>query len=106
MDELKKVRRVAAKLDEQAPQHVLLVLDASIGQNAILQAEQFHAAVGVTGLVITKLDGTAKGGVVFAIAAKLALPVYFIGIGESVDDLREFEAEAFVDALLGDWPPS
>ncbi len=106
MDELKKVRRVAAKLDANAPQHVLLVLDASIGQNAILQAEQFHAAVGVTGLVITKLDGTAKGGVVFAIAAKLALPVHFIGVGESADDLREFEAEAFVDALLGDWPAS
>ncbi len=106
MEELKKVRRVAAKLDPQAPQHVLLVLDASIGQNAIIQAEQFHAAVGVTGLVVTKLDGTAKGGVVFAIAHRLGLPVHFIGVGESADDLREFEAQTFVDALLGDWPAS
>jgi fused signal recognition particle receptor len=100
MDELKKVRRVMAKLDERAPHEVMLVLDAGIGQNAIAQAQQFNAAIGVTGVALTKLDGTAKGGVIFAIARKLGLPIRFIGIGESIDDLRVFEAGDFVDALL------
>lgn len=100
MEELKKVKRVLAKLDASAPHEVLLILDASIGQNALAQAEQFHKAVGVTGLVITKLDGTAKGGIVFAIAQKLALPIRYIGVGEGIDDLRVFDADEFVDALL------
>lgn len=101
MEELKKVKRVAGKLDPQSPHEVLLVLDSSIGQNALNQAKQFHEAVGVTGLVLTKLDGTAKGGIVFAIAKQLGLPICFIGVGEGIDDLREFVAEEFVDALLG-----
>lgn len=100
MEELKKVKRVLAKLDPSAPHEVLLILDASIGQNALAQAEQFHKAVGVTGLVITKLDGTAKGGIVFAIAQKLALPIRYIGVGEGIDDLRVFDANEFVDALF------
>lgn len=100
MEELKKVRRVIAKLDPDAPHEVLLVLDASIGQNALVQAEQFHRAVGVTGLVLTKLDGTAKGGVIFAIAKKLGIPIRFIGVGEGIDDLRPFNADEFVEALL------
>ena len=100
MEELKKIRRVIAKQDESAPHEVLLVLDAGIGQNAVAQAEQFHKAIGVTGLVLTKLDGTAKGGVIFAIAKKLGLPIRFIGVGEQIDDLRVFDAEEFVEALL------
>ena len=100
MEELKKVRRVMSKLDEHAPHEVMLVLDAGIGQNAITQAKQFHEAVKVTGITLTKLDGTAKGGVIFAIAKQLMLPIRFIGIGEGIDDLRVFEAEDFVDALL------
>jgi fused signal recognition particle receptor len=100
MEELKKIRRVIAKLDANAPHEVLLVLDASIGQNALVQAEQFNNAVGVTGLVLTKLDGTAKGGVIFAIAKKLGIPIRFIGVGESIDDLRPFNDDEFVDALL------
>lgn len=100
MDELKKVKRVMAKHDPDAPQEVMLVLDASTGQNALQQAKQFHAAVGVTGITLTKLDGTAKGGIVFAIAKQLGLPIRFIGVGESVDDLQVFDAQAFVDALL------
>ncbi|WP_455211418.1 signal recognition particle-docking protein FtsY [Kaarinaea lacus] len=100
MEELKKVRRVMGKLDETAPHEVMLVLDAGIGQNAIAQAKQFREAVHVSGITLTKLDGTAKGGVIFAIAKQLGLPIRFIGIGESIDDLREFEAEDFVDALL------
>lgn len=100
MEELKKVRRVMGKLDESAPQEVMLVLDAGIGQNAIVQAKQFHEAVGVTGISLTKLDGTAKGGVIFAIAKQLGLPIRFIGIGEGIDDLRVFDAEDFVNALL------
>jgi len=78
----------------------LLVLDASIGQNALLQAKQFHQAIGVTGLVVTKLDGTAKGGIIFSLAHNLGLPIYYIGIGENIDDLRPFVATDFVDALL------
>jgi fused signal recognition particle receptor len=100
MEELKKVRRVMGKLDPEAPHEVMLVLDAGIGQNAIAQAQQFHAAVQVSGITLTKLDGTAKGGVIFAIAKQLGLPIRFIGIGESIDDLRVFEAQDFVDALL------
>ncbi|MCB1866454.1 MAG: signal recognition particle-docking protein FtsY [Chromatiales bacterium] len=101
IDELKKVRRVLTKLDPEAPHEVLLVIDAGTGQNAIAQAEQFRAAVGVTGLALTKLDGTARGGVAFAIAGRLGLPIRLIGVGEGEDDLRDFDAAAFVDALLG-----
>lgn len=100
MEELKKVKRVMAKHDPDAPQEVMLVLDASTGQNALSQAKQFHEAVGVTGITLTKLDGTAKGGIVFAIAKQLGLPIRFIGVGEGLDDLQAFDAEAFVDALL------
>jgi len=102
MNELKKVKRVLGKLDETAPHEVLLVLDASIGQNALAQAKQFHQAVGVTGIAITKLDGTAKGGMVFSIASQLQLPIRFIGVGEGIEDLREFNAEEFVKALFED----
>ncbi len=100
MDELKKVKRIMAKLDTTAPHEVLLVLDAGTGQNALSQAQLFNEAVGVTGLALTKLDGTAKGGVIFALSQQLGIPVRFIGIGEGIDDLQEFHAEAFVDALL------
>jgi len=102
MQELAKVKRVLAKLDPDAPHETLLVLDASTGQNALSQARHFHQSVGVTGLVLTKLDGTAKGGVVFAIADALRLPIRFIGVGESAEDLRPFDAEEFVQALIGD----
>lgn len=102
MDELRKVRRVMGKLDETAPHETLLVLDAGTGQNALSQARHFHEAVNVTGLVLTKLDGTAKGGVIFAMAEQLGLPIRFIGVGEGVEDLRPFHAGEFVDALLGD----
>jgi len=101
MEELKKIRRVIGKLDEQAPHEVLLVLDAGTGQNALNQAQQFHQAVNVSGIVLTKLDGTAKGGIIFAIARKLGLPIRYIGVGEQIDDLRVFDANEFVDALLG-----
>jgi len=101
MEELKKVKRVMAKHDPHAPQEVMLVLDASTGQNALAQAREFHEAVGVTGITLTKLDGTAKGGIVFAIARQLALPIRFIGVGEGVEDLQAFDAQAFVRALLG-----
>jgi len=100
MDELKKVKRVIAKLDATAPHEVLLVLDAGTGQNALAQAQQFRQAVGVTGIALTKLDGTAKGGIVFALAEKLGLPVRFIGVGEGIDDLRPFEPDQFVAALF------
>jgi fused signal recognition particle receptor len=100
MAELKKVRRVLQRVDASAPHEVLLVLDANQGQNALAQALQFGEAVGVTGLVLTKLDGTAKGGIVIAIARKLALPIRFIGIGEQAEDFGPFDAEAFVSALL------
>ena len=100
MEELKKIKRVMGKVDVTAPQEVLLVLDASTGQNALNQAIQFHEAVGVTGLILTKLDGTAKGGIVFAIARRLGLPIRFIGVGEGIEDLREFDAAEFVAALL------
>ena len=100
MEELRKVKRVLGKLDPAAPHEVMLVLDAGIGQNAIAQAQQFHEAVGVTGITVTKLDGTAKGGVLFAIARQLGIPIRFIGVGEGVEDLRPFSARAFVDALF------
>ncbi|MDQ7072587.1 MAG: signal recognition particle-docking protein FtsY [Gammaproteobacteria bacterium] len=101
MEELKKVKRVMAKLDNAAPHEVMLVLDAGTGQNALSQAVQFNDAIGVTGITLTKLDGTAKGGIIFAIAQKTQLPIRYIGVGETIDDLRTFEAEEFVDALLG-----
>ena len=100
MDELKKIRRVIERINPQAPHEVLLVLDASIGQNALAQREHFEAAVGVTGLILTKLDGTAKGGVVFAMAASNPLPIRFIGVGEGIEDLRVFNSVEFVEALL------
>lgn len=100
MEELKKVKRVITKLDDNAPHEVMLVLDAGIGQNAVVQAEQFRDAVGVSGITLTKLDGTAKGGVIFAVAKRLGLPIRFIGVGEGIDDLRPFNADEFVDALL------
>jgi fused signal recognition particle receptor len=101
MEELKKIRRVLQRADAGAPDEVLLVLDANQGQNALAQAREFHAAVGVTGLVLTKLDGTARGGIVVAIARTMGLPIRFIGIGEQSGDFGEFDAAAFVDALLG-----
>lgn len=102
MEELKKVRRVISKLDADAPHEVLLVLDAGTGQNAISQAKQFHQTVELTGLALTKLDGTAKGGVIFALAKQFGLPIRYIGVGESIDDLRTFEAEPFVQALFAE----
>jgi fused signal recognition particle receptor len=104
MDQLKKVKRVLARLDAAAPQEVLLVLDGTIGQNAVAQAEEFHKGLGVTGLVITKLDGTAKGGVVLAIAQKLKIPIRFIGVGEDAEDFGIFNASEFVSALLRSEP--
>jgi fused signal recognition particle receptor len=101
MAELQKVRRVLQRIDASAPHEVLLVLDANQGQNALAQAAQFHEAIGVTGLVLTKLDGTAKGGIVIAIARKLALPIRFIGIGEQAEDFGPFDAQAFAAALIG-----
>lgn len=100
MAELGKIKRVLQKLDPAAPHEVLLVIDGTTGQNALSQLRQFHAAVGVTGLVVTKLDGTAKGGVVFALAREFGIPIRFAGIGERPEDLRVFDAQAFVDALL------
>lgn len=100
MEELKKVRRVVGKLDPSAPHEVMLVLDAGTGQNALAQARQFHEAVQITGVTMTKLDGTAKGGVIFAMAERLGLPIRFIGVGETAEDLREFRADEFVDALF------
>ncbi len=100
MDELSKVKRVMSRRDETAPHEVMLVLDASQGQNALVQAEKFHEALGLTGLVVTKLDGSAKGGILLAIANRLQVPVRFIGIGEAAEDMQPFSAEEFVDALL------
>lgn len=102
MDELKKVKRVIQKIDPNAPHEVMLVLDASIGQNALNQAREFHKAVGVTGITMTKLDGTAKGGILFAICHELALPFRYLGIGEGIDDLRPFDAPQFVKAIFND----
>ncbi len=100
MDELAKIARVIKRLDAEAPHEVLLVLDASLGQNAVRQAEQFNQAIGVTGIVITKLDGTAKGGVVIAIAQRFRLPIRFVGIGEQSEDFGIFDARAYVEGLL------
>lgn len=100
MEELKKVKRIMAKLDETAPHEVILVLDAGTGQNALSQAKLFNEAIGLTGLVLTKLDGTAKGGVIFALAKQTGIPIRFIGVGEGIDDLQDFNAENFVEALF------
>ena len=101
MDELAKVARVMKKVDPEAPHEVLLVVDATTGQNGLNQAVQFHQAIPLTGIALTKLDGTAKGGIVFAIAERLKVPIRFIGVGESIEDLRPFDADEFLDALLG-----
>jgi fused signal recognition particle receptor len=102
MEELKKIKRVLGKLDPSAPHEVMLVLDASQGQNALKQADEFQRAVGVTGITLTKLDGTAKGGIMVAIARKLRVPVRFLGLGETLDDLEPFNAAAFAQALVGE----
>lgn len=104
MEELKKITRVMKKLDENAPHEVMLVLDAGAGQNALNQARSFNDCVPVTGLTITKLDGTAKGGIVFAIADALKLPIRFIGVGETMDDLQPFDADDFIRALFNSEP--
>jgi fused signal recognition particle receptor len=101
MDELEKIVRVIKKVDASAPHAVLLVLDATIGQNALTQVEVFQKVAGVTGLAMTKLDGTARGGILVAIAQKFALPVHFIGVGEGVDDLAPFSAKDFARAIAG-----
>ena len=101
MEELRKVKRVMGKLDINAPHEVMLVLDAGTGQNALNQATQFQQIVDVSGITLTKLDGTAKGGIIFALAKKLGLPIRYIGVGEAIDDLRPFDGTEFVDALLG-----
>jgi fused signal recognition particle receptor len=100
MEELKKIRRVLQKLSPAMPHEVLLVIDASTGQNGLQQAKQFAGAVGVTGLVLTKLDGTAKGGIVLAISKTLNVPVKYVGVGERLGDLQPFEPQAFVEALF------
>jgi len=100
MDELSKIKRVVARQDPAAPQEIMLVLDASQGQNALVQAEKFHAALGLNGITVTKLDGSAKGGILLAIASKLGVPVRFIGIGEGADDMQPFCAADYVGALL------
>ncbi|TAN48722.1 MAG: signal recognition particle-docking protein FtsY [Methylococcaceae bacterium] len=100
MEELKKIKRILGRLDETAPHEVLLVLDAGTGQNAIAQTRQFNESVGLTGIAVTKLDGTAKGGVIFALARQFGIPIRYIGVGEGIDDLQDFHAETFVDALL------
>ena len=102
MDELKKVKRVIQKIDPSAPHETMLVLDASIGQNALNQAREFHNALGLTSITMTKLDGTAKGGILFAIAHELKLPFRYLGLGEGIDDLRPFDAVQFVDAIFND----
>jgi fused signal recognition particle receptor len=102
MDELEKIKRVMGKLDPDAPQETLLVLDAGTGQNALTQASNFRDTVGISGIILTKLDGTAKGGMIFSVAEQLQTPIRYIGVGESVDDLRPFDNEEFVDALLAD----
>ncbi len=102
MAELQKVKRVLAKQDPTAPHETLIILDATLGQNALSQVKQFHEAIRLTGIVLTKLDGTAKGGIIFALAAQSKLPIRFIGVGEGLTDLRPFEADEFVDALFVD----
>lgn len=100
MEELQKIKRTLQKIDSTAPHEILLVLDATVGQNALNQAKQFQAAIGVSGICLTKLDGTAKGGIIFAIAQKTKIPIRFIGIGENIDDLKPFDAREFVTALF------
>ena len=100
MAELQKVKKVLGKLDSTAPHETLLILDASLGQNSLVQAELFHKTIQLTGIVLTKLDGTAKGGMLFSIAKKLSLPIRFIGLGESIDDLQVFSSKMFIHALL------
>ncbi len=100
MEELKKIKRVMGKLDADAPHEVMLVVDAGTGQNALNQAQEFNNAIGLTGITLTKLDGTAKGGIIFAIAKRMQIPIRFIGVGEGIENLREFNAEEFVDALF------
>ncbi len=100
MDELAKIKRVMQKLDANAPHETMLVIDASMGQNALNQAQQFHDVINLTGMALTKLDGTAKGGIVFAIADKMQLPIRFIGVGEQIDDLKPFDSKTFVEALF------
>lgn len=100
MAELQKVKRVLAKQEPNIPDEVILIVDASIGQNALIQAREFARIMGVTGIILTKLDGTAKGGIVFAIVAELGVPIYFVGVGERIDDLQVFDAETFVEALF------
>lgn len=104
MEELKKISRVLKKIDENAPHETLLVIDASNGQNALQQAKQFKEAVNITGIAITKLDGTAKGGIIFAIVRELGVPIRFIGVGEQLDDLQVFNADSFIDALFEGQP--
>jgi len=101
MDELEKMVRVMKKVDARAPHAVLLVLDATVGQNALAQVEVFREVAGVTGLVMTKLDGTARGGILVAIAEKYGLPVHFVGVGEGIDDLAPFSAQEFAKAIAG-----
>ena len=100
MEELKKIKRVMGKLDASAPHEVMLVVDAGTGQNALNQAREFNEAVGLTGITLTKLDGTAKGGIIFAIARKTGIPIRFVGVGEGIENLREFDAAEFVEALF------
>lgn len=102
MAELAKIKRVIQKIDAQAPHETLLVLDASIGQNALQQAKEFHSAIGVTGIVMTKLDGTAKGGMLLSIAKNLEIPIRFIGVGEQIDDMQPFNAQAVVEAIFAE----
>jgi len=102
MQELEKIVRVVNRIDDSAPHAVLLVIDGGTGQNALAQAREFKRSVPVSGLIVTKLDGTAKGGVMFALARELALPIHFIGVGETLDDLRPFDAASFVDAIFDD----
>jgi fused signal recognition particle receptor len=102
MEELRKTKRTLGKAMPGAPHEVLLVLDATVGQNGLAQARQFHDAIGVTGVALTKLDGTARGGIVVAIAGELRLPIRYVGVGEGVEDLQSFDPEAFVEALLGE----
>jgi fused signal recognition particle receptor len=100
MEELAKIKRVLGKIDSEAPHETLMVMDAGFGQNALHQVQQFNDSIGLTGMAVTKLDGTAKGGILFSIANTMNLPVRFIGVGEGINDLRPFDADEFVDALL------
>jgi fused signal recognition particle receptor len=102
MEELSKIKRIMRKLDPAAPHEVLLVLDGGTGQNALSQAKQFNEAVGLTGLAVTKLDGTAKGGVVFALAKQFGIPIRYVGVGERIEDLQDFDARKFIDALFAE----